>query len=389
MFRTDPENSFFTGYESFFRHIHGNADSSLRSSLPIAGLQHPQFAFFNGKLHILHFAVMVFKASGNGFKFHVRSGHFRFQLENVFGQSNSRHNIFALRVGEVISFNFILTCASVAGHGDTGGAVVAHVAENHRYNADSSTQVMRNSGGVAVVNSPFAIPAFKNRLGCQTELFVRVCRKFMFGMASENFLEFFGNGSPVFAGNLCIAINSCTLSGCSDHFFKVRIRNVHDHASKHLNQSAIGIVNKSFIFGKPYHAFCGFIVQTNVQNRIHHARHGKLGARPAGDQKRVFRIAEYFSCSGFNLMKGLNLLVPHAFGKNTACGQVCIAGFCGYGKSRGYGDINSGHFRKVCTLAAQKSANRIPASANIRFNLLNFIKEIYPFFCHLCLPLFW
>ena len=235
---------------------------------------------------------MVFKTSGNGFKFRIGSGHFRFQLGNVLGLSDSGHYIFALGVGQVVPFDFILAGGAVAGHGNARGAVVAHVAENHGYDADGGPQVMRNPGCIPVVHGPFAVPAFKNRLGCQTELFVRVCRKFMFGMTSENFLEFFGNGSPVLAGNLGIAVNLCALTGCRDHFFKMLIRNAHDHTAEHLNQPAIGIINKALILGQPDHAFRGFIVQADVQNRIHHAGHGKFGAGSAGDQKGVFRIAE-------------------------------------------------------------------------------------------------
>jgi hypothetical protein len=48
-------------------HVHGNAHGCLGGALAVTGLQHPELAFFDGKLNILHFPVMGLQFGGNPF----------------------------------------------------------------------------------------------------------------------------------------------------------------------------------------------------------------------------------------------------------------------------------------------------------------------------------
>jgi len=73
---------------------------------------------------------------------------------------------------------FFLSGGAVAGHGYAGGAVVPMLPKTI-VTMLNAFQVMLNSGRIPVVYGSFAVPAFKYRLGCQAELFVRVCRKFL------------------------------------------------------------------------------------------------------------------------------------------------------------------------------------------------------------------
>ena len=47
---------------------------------------------------------------------------------------------------------------------------------------------------------------------------------------------------------------------------------------KHLDQAAVEIKGKALILSKLCHAFHRFVIQANIEHRIHHARHRKLSA---------------------------------------------------------------------------------------------------------------
>jgi hypothetical protein len=84
LFRRDPQHGLFLGSDqALFGHVHGNAHGRLGGALAIAGLQHPQLAFFDGELHILHVAVMLFQLWAISLELLVGRGHFGFQLGDV------------------------------------------------------------------------------------------------------------------------------------------------------------------------------------------------------------------------------------------------------------------------------------------------------------------
>ena len=59
--RLAAEQGFFLGKYPLFQHIHGDFHHGSTGALAVTGLQHPQFAILNGKLEVLHIAVVVFK----------------------------------------------------------------------------------------------------------------------------------------------------------------------------------------------------------------------------------------------------------------------------------------------------------------------------------------
>jgi hypothetical protein len=77
------------------------------------------------------------------------------------GHADAGHHVFTLGIDQVIAFDLGFAGGTVAGHGHAGGAVLAHVAENHGDDIDGRAQVVRDVGGIAVVNGPLAVPAFK------------------------------------------------------------------------------------------------------------------------------------------------------------------------------------------------------------------------------------
>jgi hypothetical protein len=68
LLRFDPQYGRLSVDQPTFRHLHGDANGRLGGALAVPSLEHPQLAFLDGKLHVLHFPVMVFQQSGDSFE---------------------------------------------------------------------------------------------------------------------------------------------------------------------------------------------------------------------------------------------------------------------------------------------------------------------------------
>ena len=60
----------------------------------------------------------------------------------------------------------------------------------------------------------------------------------------------------------------------------------HDSA-EHLQEAAVGIPREALVAGQGGQAGDGFVVEAEIQDGVHHARHRKFGARAHADEQRV------------------------------------------------------------------------------------------------------
>ena len=108
------------------------------------------------------------------------------------------------------------------------------------------------------------------------------------------------NASQGFGRQFGIVFHLLLKPGFGQHLFEEVVRDAHDHAAEHLNQAAIGVVDKARVAGQIDHALDGLIVEADIEHGVHHAGHGKFGAAAAGDQQRVGRVPEDFAAGLFH-----------------------------------------------------------------------------------------
>ena len=99
----------------------------------------------------------------------------------------------------------------------------------------------------------------------------------------------------------------------------------------------------------------GFVVEAEVQDRVHHARHRGAGAGAHRDEQRVFRIAELAADGGADFgERGFDLrLQVGGIGA-----VVCVVVGADFGRdreARRHGQTEVRHLGEVRTLAAQSS----------------------------------
>ena len=139
---------------------------------------------------------------------------------------------------------------------------------------------------------------------------------------------------------------------------------IHHHITKHVDETPVGVEGKAFArsFG---HGLDGVVVQSEIKNGIHHARHGDSRARANRKKQWVVAITKLLARFFFQSLDCFGHLI-HQAGRHL--GSVVVVrrtGVGGDGHTRRDRKADRGHVSKVGTFATQQSA-LIGASIHFR-----------------------
>jgi hypothetical protein len=144
---------------------------------------------------------------------------------------------------------------------------------------------------------------------------------------------------------------------------------VEDGLAEHLDQPAIGVPGEALVarlLGQPPHRL---VVQADVEDGLHHPRHGRRGARPDRDQQRVGRVAQGLAHGLLERLQVLGHLVVE-LGRRAAVLEVVTAGVGRDREAGRDGQAEVGHLRQVGALAAQQVLLVLVALAEVEDPLL-------------------
>mmetsp|Transcript_21841 Transcript_21841/g.51908 ORF Transcript_21841/g.51908 Transcript_21841/m.51908 type:complete len:215 (+) Transcript_21841:130-774(+) len=160
-------------------------------ALPRAGLQHVELALLDCKLDVLHVPVMVLQLVPNVFQLAEDPGHHLLQRRQVaamglasldrqlLGCSDAGHNVLTLGVDQELSVEILGAVGRIAGEGNSRGAVVAHVAEDHRLNVHGRAPLLRDVMQLPVGLGPLVHPGTKNSAHSAPELLLWILRELL------------------------------------------------------------------------------------------------------------------------------------------------------------------------------------------------------------------
>jgi len=72
-----------------------------------------------------------------------------------------------------------------------------------------------------------------------------------------------------------------------------------NYVAKHLDQASVGVVCKARVVGALRQRLHAVIVQAEIQDGIHHAGHGKFGARTHTDEQWIVTATQTLSLQTF------------------------------------------------------------------------------------------
>jgi len=162
---------------------------------------------------------------------------------------------------------------------------------------------------------------------------------------------------PVFLqvvdGKLRVQFDSTALLDLINGLFQQVSVHAHHNVAVHLDEPAVAVEGEPLVPAAGGKALDGVVIQAQVQNRVHHARHGNTGSRANRKQQGVVRIGEFLAHDRLDLGQGL-LHVRFQGIIQSHCVLILDTLLGGHGKARGNRNTQSDHFSQICSLAAQQ-----------------------------------
>ena len=131
----------------------------------------------------------------------------------------------------------------------------------------------------------------------------------------------------------------------------------HHGLAEHLDEPASCIEREALVIGERGEALGGVLVEAEVEDGVHHARHRELGPGPNADEERVVRIPEALLGLSLEALERGQRLLPQARWELALVDEISAAGFGGDGEARGYGHSCPCHLGGAGALAAEQVAH--------------------------------
>ncbi len=129
----------------------------------------------------------------------------------------------------------------------------------------------------------------------------------------------------------------------------------HYDTTVHLKKTTVGIPGEFCITSLLGERFDHFIIDSQIEDGVHHARHRLTSAGADGKKERILKITKLFPHGSFDLgdirfdlgIKSLGILLTVVV--------IVSANFGRDGEPCGNGNSDTAHFGEICALAPKKS----------------------------------
>ena len=356
-FRIDLHESFLLGDHAFVDEVARNFDSRGSRALAVTGLEHVEVLVLDGELHILHVAIVLFERVADALELLVHFGHDLFHLVDGHRGTNTRDDVFALRVHEELAHEFLFAGGGVTRERNARTRGVAHVAERHHLHVDRSAPAVRDVVLHPVIVCAGVVPGTEDRLDRAEELFLRVVREVLPDLFFIFRFELVRQLFKVVGSQFDVLRDALLFFHLVDELFEVLFADFHNDVGVHLDETAIAVPGPAGVARFLCEDFDHFFVQTEVEDGVHHARHGSARARTYGNEKRVLLIAELFAADLFHFGDILHDLRLNVGIDLPAVFIILRAGFRRDREALRNGKTHTRHFREVRAFAAEKLAH--------------------------------
>ena len=142
-----------------------------------------------------------------------------------------------------------------------------------------------------------------------------------------------------------------------DELLEVLLADLHHDVGEHLDEAAVAVpcpARVAALLGERLHHR---LVQAEVEDRVHHARHRRARAGTDAHEERVVLVAELLAGALLELLDVLEDLLLDVVADHLAVVVVARAGLRRYRESLRNREAQSGHLGQIGALAAQQLAH--------------------------------
>ena len=275
-------------------------------------------------------------------------------------RARTSHHVFALGIDQELTIEEVFARRRVAREAHARGRVVALVAEHHGLHIDRGAPVRRNVVELAVDLGAVIFPAAEHGLDGAGELVERVGGEVDALVLLDGGLEL---GDELFQGRSrqfrVDLYADCLLLGREKDLkwvvilFALGLHFQHDVAV-HGDEAAVRIEGEALVVRGCGKTRGGLVIEAEVQDRVHHARHRRTRAGTDRNQQRVRRVAELLAKQLFHLGDGSRDFDVEIL-RQLAAGDIEFgADLGGDGEPRRHRHADVRHLGEVGTLAAEQ-----------------------------------
>ena len=269
-------------------HLHGDSDGGETGAFPIARLKHEKATLLDGKFEILHVMEMTLEGLADILQLAVHLGHLDLQLDDRFRGANASHHVFTLGIQEEFAVEDLFAGGGIAGKGNARAAVVTGVAEDHGLYVDGGAPFVGNIVFAAVDDRALIVPGAEDRTHRTAKLFPGILGKILAGAFEDQLAETIGEGAEgrgiqLGVGNVRILGEELFFEFLDDDFERLMILaraflHSHDDVPVHLEEAPIAVIGEAFVLAAFGEGANRPVVEAEVENGVHHSRHGIAGA---------------------------------------------------------------------------------------------------------------
>ena len=329
--RGDAEQRLLLVDQFFLHHVAGDFHRCSARALTRARLEHEEASLFDGELDVLH------------------------------GCADARDHVLALRVDQELAVESAVARGGVTRERDTRAGRLAHVAVDHRLHVDSRAVEAVDALDAPVADRLVGVPALEHRLDRQLELLERVLRELVTNLLAVDLFVQLAQLDQALLGHIGVELDAVFRFDRREGLLKLLVVHVHHDVAEHVDEPAVGVVREALVPGRIGQALDRLVVQAEVQDRVHHARHRDHRARAHRHEQRVLRVAELLAHLLLDERHALGDLVHQAVRQARARLVVLGARLGRNGHARGYGQTDRGHLGEVGALAAEQRLHRAVA----------------------------
>ncbi len=349
----DTQHGFLLVDEAFAHHLDGDADRRGAGALAVARLQHVEFAILDGELEILDVAVVLFEHRGDFAKLVVDRFIPRFELRDGMRGADAGDDVFALGVLQELAVEGLFAGGRIAREADAGGGRFPEVAEDHGLHVDGGAQVVGDLVHLAIVDGAVGEPGAKHGVARALKLFHGILREWLAGFLLHQGLVAGDHLLQVRGGQFGIELGLGFLLLALEDGVEIVLADFQHHVAVHLDEAAVAIVGEARVVAPGRQSLDGLVVQAQVEDGVHHAGHGELGAGADAHQQRVVDIAELLPHALFQRLEGAEHLIVDLGGNGVVVLEVNIADFRGNGEAGRHRQLGAAHFRETGAFAAE------------------------------------
>ena len=286
MIRLDPEECFLLRNKALPNHIEGDPDGGPGGRLGGPGLEDPQLPPLDGELDVLGLSEMVLEALSDAREVGVDLRITAPKLGDFRWRSDSRDDVLALGVREVLPVQLFRARHLVPGERNPRARVGPHVAEHHHLDVRGGPERMRDLVEGPVVNRPLSVPRSEDGRDGFPQLLFHVRRKFLADLVAVQVLEIRHDRFQLARPQVGVLARRGFLFVAVQGGFELSTVDLLHNPPVHRHEPPIRIPSEPFVrhLGE---SLDGRVVQSDVQDRVHHPGHRDFRTRPNGNQQRV------------------------------------------------------------------------------------------------------